>query len=406
MSAIRERLGRASPATRATGAVVGPAVVFGVVLGGIAIDQPVAFGGYVIAVALAVVVLGRMGVIAGLRDLTRGPLGRAVSLILILAFPFTQLTNPLWIRVAGLGAIFAALALGLNIVVGRAGLLDLGYAAFFGIGAFTGAMFSDCARCPMQHHLPWVLALLISGLFGAVFGVLLGTPVLRLRGDYLAIVTLGFGEIVRIALNNLDDVPILHTNLTNGPNGLFGVGHPKIGPVDLGSPINVFGTEVPNVLKYYFVALILMFVIVFVVRRMDSSRIGRAWTAIREDEQAAQAMGINTTRAKLLAFATGAFFGGIAGNIFVHFQTGTSPDDFSFIVSVTVLAMVVLGGMGNATGVAIGAVLLIALPEKLRFVSDYRFLLFGAVLMVMMRFRPEGLVPEQRRRRELTGQET
>jgi branched-chain amino acid transport system permease protein len=378
--------------------------VFAVVLAGIAINQPAAFGGYVIAVALGVVALGRLGVIGALRDVTRGPLGRAISFALILAFPFTQLTNPLWIRVAGLGAIFAALALGLNIVVGRAGLLDLGYAAFFGIGAFSGALLSDCTRCPMQHHLPWLLALLISGLFGAVFGVLLGTPVLRLRGDYLAIVTLGFGEIVRIALNNLDDVPILHTNLTNGPNGLFGVGHPRIGPVDLGSPITVFGTEVPNVIKYYFVALALMLVIVFVVKRMDSSRIGRAWTAVREDEQAAQAMGINTTRAKLLAFATGAFFGGVAGNIFVHFQTGTSPDDFSFIISVTVLAMVVLGGMGNATGVAIGAVLLIALPEKLRFVSDYRFLIFGAILMVMMRFRPEGLIPEQRRRRELTQQ--
>jgi len=386
------------------GAIVVPGVIFGLVLAGIAIDQPAAFGGYIVAVALAIVFLGRSGVITPLRDVTRGPLGRAVSFLLILVFPFTQLHNPLWIRVAGLGAIFAALALGLNIVVGRAGLLDLGYAAFFGIGAFSGAMFSDCARCPMQHHLPWALALLISGLFGAVFGVLLGTPVLRLRGDYLAIVTLGFGEIVRIALNNLDDVPLIHANLTNGPNGLFGVGHPKIGPIDLGSPIDVFGVEVPNVLKYYFVALLLMFVIVFVVRRMDSSRIGRAWTAIREDEQAAQAMGINTTIAKLLAFATGAFFGGVAGNIFVHFQTGTSPDDFSFIISVTVLAMVVLGGMGNATGVALGAVLLIALPEKLRFVSDYRFLIFGAILMLMMRFRPEGLLPEQRRRRELKEQ--
>jgi branched-chain amino acid transport system permease protein len=290
----------------------------------------------------------------------------------------------------------------LNIVVGRAGLLDLGYAAFFGIGAYTGAMLADCARCPMAHHVPWLLALLASGVVGALFGVLLGTPVLRLRGDYLAIVTLGFGEIVRVSLNNLDNVPVIGTNLTNGPNGLFGVGHPKIGPLDLGSSVTIFGTSVPNVLKYYFLALLLMFVIVFVVRRMDSSRIGRAWTAIREDEEAARAMGINTTRAKLLAFASGAFFGGMAGNLFVHFQTGTSPDDFSFIISVTVLAMVVLGGMGNTTGVVLGAILLIAVPEKLRFVSDYRFLLFGAVLMVMMRFRPEGLVPEQRRRLELT----
>src|SRR5439155_18759290 len=169
-----------------------------------------------------------------------------VSLGLVLAFPLTQLNNPVWIRVAALGAIFSGLALGLNIVVGRTGLLDLGYAAFFGIGAYSGAMFSNCARCPVFVPVPWLLALLLSGLIGALFGVLLGVPVLRLRCDYLAIVTLGFGEIIRVTLNNLAQVPVLGTNLTNGPNGLFGVAHPKLGPLDFGSSVSIFGTQVPN----------------------------------------------------------------------------------------------------------------------------------------------------------------
>jgi branched-chain amino acid transport system permease protein len=237
-----------------------------------------------------------------------------------------------------------------------------------------------------------------------LFGVLLGFPVLRLRGDYLAVVTLGFGEIVRVALNNLDHVPLAGINLTNGPNGLFGVQQPTLGPVDLATPLTLFGLELPSILKYYYLELLLTLVIVFVVRRLDRSRIGRAWTAIREDELAARAMGINTTTTKLLAFASGAFFGGIAGNVFVHFQTGTSPEDFSFELSILVLAMVVLGGMGNVAGVVVGSVLLVALPEKLRFVEEFRFLILGLSLMLMMRFRPEGLLPEQRRQRELATQ--
>jgi branched-chain amino acid transport system permease protein len=388
---------------RMVGALLGPLALFALVLGGVAIDDPV---GFVIFSAVTVVVLwllARAGVVKTLRGFAskNTRIASVVTLLIVLLFPMTQLADPVWIRVAALGATFAALAIGLNIVVGRAGLLDLGYAAFFGIGAYTAAMLSACERCPVSFHIPWFAALIASGIVGAMFGVLLGFPVLRLRGDYLAIVTLGFGEIVRIALNNLDQFPGLGFNLTNGPNGLFGVVNPKVGPLDLGAPVSIFGREVPSVINYYYVTILFILLVMFVVRRLDSSRIGRAWTAIREDEQAAQAMGINTTVTKLLAFASGAFFGGIAGNIFVHFQGGTSPEDFSFLVSVTVLAMVVLGGMGNSVGVVIGAVLLIAIPEKLRFVHDYRFLILGAVLMVMMRFRPEGLLPERRRRLEL-----
>ena len=385
-------------------AVTGPLAIFGLVLGGVAIDNPLGFMIFSVLTVVALWLLARAGVIKTIRGLasTNTRLTSVVTGVLVLLFPLTQLADPVWIRVAALGAIFAALAIGLNIVVGRTGLLDLGYAAFFGIGAYSGATLSACERCPVSFHLPWAAALIASGIIGALFGVLLGFPVLRLRGDYLAIVTLGFGEIVRITLNNLDQFPGTNINVTNGPNGLFGVVNPKIGPVDLGAPVSILGRDVPSVINYYYVAIAFILVVMFVVRRLDRSRIGRAWTAIREDEQAAQAMGINTTVTKLLAFASGAFFGGIAGNIFVHFQGGTAPEDFSFLVSVTVLAMVVLGGMGNSVGVVIGAVLLIALPEKLRFVHDYRYLIFGAVLMLMMRFRPEGLLPERRRRLELS----
>jgi branched-chain amino acid transport system permease protein len=396
--------GRAPSKVRLAASVVGPIGLFLLILGGVAIDDPAGFTIFGVVTVLILWFLARAGVINTLRTFASANmrLTSMLTLVIVLVFPLTQLADPVWIRVAALGATFAALAIGLNIVVGRAGLLDLGYAAFFGIGAYTAAMLSECERCPVSFHIPWFAALVASGVVGAMFGVLLGFPVLRLRGDYLAIVTLGFGEIVRISLNNLDEVPGLGINLTNGPNGLFGVVNPKVGPIDLGAPVSILGREVPSVINYYYVTILFILLVMFVVRRVDRSRIGRAWTAIREDEQAAQAMGINTTVTKLLAFASGAFFGGVAGNIFVHFQGGTSPEDFSFLVSVTVLAMVVLGGMGNSVGVVIGAVLLIAIPEKLRFVHDYRFLILGAVLMVMMRFRPEGLLPERRRRLELS----
>ncbi|MGH2721702.1 MAG: branched-chain amino acid ABC transporter permease [Actinomycetota bacterium] len=410
MPAVRERIDRWAARTprpvRALGALAGPAAVFGFLVGAIRLEDPLMFALFCSSGGVLVWLLRRSGVLGVLRAF--GDEHRVLTIVAgasaMLAFPLTQLQSAVWIRVAVLGAVYAALALGLNIVVGRTGLLDLGYAAFFGIGAYAAAMTSSCTGCPIAFPMPWLASLLASAVIGALFGVLLGFPVLRLRGDYLAVVTLGFGEIVRVALNNLDHVPLAGINLTNGPNGLFGVGQPRLGPVDLGTPFSLFGLELPSILKYYYVALLLTLLIVLVVRRLDRSRIGRAWTAIREDELAARAMGINTTTTKLLAFASGAFFGGIAGNVFVHFQTGTSPADFSFDLSILVLAMVVLGGMGNVAGVVVGSVLLVALPEKLRFVEEFRYLFLGLSLMLMMRFRPEGLLPEKRRQRELATQ--
>ncbi|MGH2689286.1 MAG: branched-chain amino acid ABC transporter permease [Actinomycetota bacterium] len=391
---------------RPLGAVAGPAALFAFLVAAIRLEDPLTFALFCSSAGVLGWLLHRSGALGAVRAFREEyrVLTIAAGAVALLVFPLTQLQSAVWIRVAVLGGIYAALALGLNIVVGRTGLLDLGYAAFFGIGAYVGAMTSNCAGCPIAFALPWGASLLASAVVGAFFGILLGFPVLRLRGDYLAVVTLGFGEIVRVALNNLDHVPLVGINLTNGPNGLFGVQQPAVGPLDLGTPLTLFGLELPSILKYYYLELLLTLVIVLVVRRLDRSRIGRAWTAIREDELAARSMGINTTTTKLLAFASGAFFGGIAGNVFVHFQTGTSPDDFSFELSILVLAMVVLGGMGNVAGVVVGSVLLVALPEKLRFVDEFRFLILGLSLMLMMRFRPEGLLPEKRRQRELATQ--
>jgi branched-chain amino acid transport system permease protein len=329
------------------------------------------------------------------------------------------------------------LALGLNIVVGFAGLLDLGYIAFYAVGAYlTGilaspqfaallesviymnpelgdalvAMLGEDIRQNGIHLSVWVIVPL-AALMAGIFGALLGAPTLKLRGDYLAIVTLGFGEIIRIFMNNLND-PI---NFTNGPQGINGI-----------DPIRVFGTSLggeagskatvmigdfamPSVNAYYFLFLLLVIVTVFITSRLQHSRLGRAWVAIREDEIAAKAMGINTRNVKLLAFSMGASFGGVAGAMFASFQGFISPESFSLTESIVVLAMVVLGGIGHIPGVIVGAILVAALPEILRYVVDpvqmllfgkiyieaevMRQLLYGLALVLTMLYRPAGLWP-------------
>jgi len=317
---------------------------------------------------------------------------------LLVMMPVIGGRNGYYLEVATQVCIFAALALGLNIVVGLAGLLDLGYVAFFAVGAYTWAIVGSPhgnvifgGGFPLPAWMFYVF-LLVGLLVAAITGVLLGLPVLRLRGDYLAIVTLGFGEIVNRIMQNL--------NLTKGNVGVAQIPALKIGSFDFGQRHEVAGRTVASFANYYYLELLLLIGIVFVVSRVNRSRIGRAWVAIREDELAAAAMGVNTIAIKLLAFGVGAFFAGGAGSIFTHLNTQASPDSFEFIESVTVLAMVVLGGMGNLGGVILGAILLVVMPEKLRFFQDQRLLLFGAALILMMRFRPEGLIPSARRRRE------
>jgi branched-chain amino acid transport system permease protein len=290
--------------------------------------------------------------------------------------------NDYWIGVMARICLYATLALGLNIVVGFAGLLDLGYVAFFGIGSYVYAFL---ASPHFDVHLPFPLALLVTTVVTGISGILIGAPTLRLRGDYLAIVTLGFGEITYLLLIN-GDRPI---NITNGTNGILSIDRPALA-----------GLVATRNLDYYYLFLLFLGLTLLVSVRLRDSRIGWAWQAIREDELAARAMGINTTVAKLQAFAMGASFAGIGGSFLASWQRSVFPENFLFTESINILAMVILGGAGNLLGVVLGATLLVALPEVFREFQAYRLLVFGLLLMVLMIFRPQGLLSFQGRREE------
>lgn len=361
---------------------------------------------------------------------------------LLLAFPFvaSQFGNS-WVRIADIALLYIMLALGLNVVVGFAGLLDLGYIAFFAIGAYLAGLLASPQFAVMLESLQmeypaageWLLQLLgpavaangihlsvwlivpIAALVAGVAGALLGAPTLKLRGDYLAIVTLGFGEIIRIFMNNLNG-PV---NITNGPQGINLIDPVRIGELSLageagaGGMVRVGSLTMPSVNAYYFLFLLLCVVTVFISARLQHSRLGRAWIAIREDEVAAKAMGINVRNMKLLAFAMGATFGGVAGAMFGAFQGFISPESFTLTESIAILAMVVLGGIGHIPGVVLGAVLLAVLPEVLRHTVEpvqmalfdrvwidaevLRQLLYGLALVLIMLARPAGLWPSPRR---------
>jgi len=336
--------------------------------------------------------------------------------VLLIALPFLVGAGlgRSWVRVLDFALLYAMLALGLNIVVGYAGLLDLGYIAFYALGAYV---FAWLGSPHFGLHLPFWLALPLGATLAGLFGVLLGAPTLRLRGDYLAIVTLGFGEIIRIFLNNLD-APV---NITNGPQGINLIDPIHIGGLSLGQTAHLFGIQLSSPHLYYYLFLGLTLATILVAMRLQDSRIGRAWAAIREDEVAAAAMGINTRNIKLLAFAMGAMFGGLAGGLFAAFQGFISPESFNLMESIMILCMIVLGGMGNIPGVILGALLLTVLPEALRHVGDWqramlghvavdpndlRMLLFGLAMVVMMLYRPAGLIPSRQRKREFSAEES
>jgi branched-chain amino acid transport system permease protein len=320
-----------------------------------------------------------------------------------------------WVRVLDFAMLYVMLALGLNVVVGFAGLLDLGYIAFYAVGAYTAALLTSPHLANQFHwfgqmfpggmHAPYWVVVPIAMSLAAFFGVLLGAPTLRLRGDYLAIVTLGFGEIVRIFMNNLDR-PL---NITNGPQGVTGVDPVHVAGFNLSQTHTLFGFQLPSVYMYYYLFVLCSLLVIWVCTRLQHSRIGRAWAAIREDEIAAKAMGINTRNVKLLAFAMGASFGGLSGAMFAGFQGFVSPESFTFWESVVVLACVVLGGMGHIPGVILGAVLLAVFPEFLRSTMGplqhaifgqqiidtevIRQLLYGLAMVLIMLYRSEGLWP-------------
>ncbi len=294
--------------------------------------------------------------------------------VFALGFPLLFSTYQVNIMITAL--MYVMLGLGLNIVVGVAGLLDLGYVAFYAVGAYAYALLH------LHFGLGFWTVLPIGALLAAAFGILLGFPVLRLRGDYLAIVTLGFGEIIRLILENWNEFSHGPSGIANIPRpGLFGI------EMDLNSAI---------IYLYYLMIALVLFT-VFVVNRLQNSRIGRAWFALREDEIACQAMGIDKTRTKLTAFALGATWAGMVGVIFAAKTTFVNPASFTFLESAIILCIVVLGGMGSIVGVILGALVLILLPEYLRAFSDYRMLVFGAVLVIMMVFRPQGIVSNVRR---------
>jgi branched-chain amino acid transport system permease protein len=375
-------------------------------------------------------------------DTTRNPrkayASMAVLIILLVAFPFfAQNYGNSWVRIADMALLYIMLALGLNIVVGFAGLLDLGYIAFYAVGAYLAGLLSSPQFATLLEsiiyqypalgeslvailgpeiqqngiHLSVWLIVPLAAALAAFFGALLGAPTLKLRGDYLAIVTLGFGEIIRIFMNNLNE-PI---NFTNGPQGINLIDPIKVFGVNLGgeagsrATVFVGSYGMPSVNAYYFLFLFLCVAVVFVTSRLQHSRLGRAWVAIREDEIAAKAMGINTRNVKLLAFSMGASFGGIAGAMFGSFQGFVSPESFSLTESIAVLAMVVLGGIGHIPGVIMGGALLAALPEVLRHVVEplqeklfghvlieaevLRQLLYGLAMVLIMLNRPAGLWP-------------
>jgi branched-chain amino acid transport system permease protein len=333
----------------------------------------------------------------------RRPLLLAAFLVAFL-FPFTQDGSDANMSIATQILIFAATALGLNIVVGLAGLLDLGYIAFLGTGAYVGAMLSNSAFATIGWKPPFFVVMLVGMAVAATFGLIIGSPTLRVSGDYLAIVTLGFGEIFRLAMFNLDGNN--GPPLTNGPNGIPAIPDLNFFGFDFGTVHTVFGIPLGRFSNYYFLLLALIAFVILVFTRLNDSRIGRGWVAIREDERAAEAMGVNTFGLKLLAFAVGASLAGLAGTIKAHQDTSVSPDQYIFLESAFLLSAVVLGGMGTVLGVLVGATILKLLPEKLREVNDYRLLVFGLLLVVMMRFRPEGLVPSKRRQLEFHEDDT
>ena len=333
--------------------------------------------------------------------------------LLILPFVLQYFGNA-WVRIADFALLYVLLALGLNIVVGYAGLLDLGYIAFFAVGAYTYALLSSpqltnafpsiAALFPDGLHTPLYIVIPLSALLAGLFGILLGAPTLKLRGDYLAIVTLGFGEIIRVFLNNLDR-PI---NITNGPKGIGDIDSFTVFGTPLSRKLDLGFTEIPSVTLYYYLFISLVAISILICSRLEHSRIGRAWMAIREDEIAAKAMGIDTRNLKLTAFGIGATFGGVSGAMFASFQAFVSPESFSLMESVMIVAMVVLGGIGYLPGVVLGALLLAALPEVLRYVAGplqemsggrmdsaiLRQLLIALAMVSVMLLRPSGLWPK------------
>jgi branched-chain amino acid transport system permease protein len=371
---------------------------------GIGTEYDELFVGFLITVGFGFAALAKAGLVARISAITgkHRTITMSGAFIAAALFPFTQ-SDDQYATIGVYILIFATVALGLNIVVGLAGLLDLGYVAFLGVGAYTSAMVSGSPSSPFDIHLPFWASALLGAVVAMIFGVIIGAPTLRLRGDYLAIVTLGFGEIFRLAVLNMDGTS--GPDITNGSNGISSIPNLNIFGFDFGQEHSVFGFTIARFANYFLLMLLITLVVVVVFRRSSDSRIGRAWIAIREDETAALAMGINGFRVKLIAFALGAALAGLAGTVQAHVTYTVTPEQYQFahVVppnSAFLLAAVVLGGMGTISGPLVGAALLYLIPAKLQFLGDYQLFAFGVALVLLMRFRPEGLIPNRRRQLE------
>lgn len=371
---------------------------------GIGTEYDELFIGFLITAGFGFAALFKAGLITRIAAITarHSTVTMIGAFVAAAAFPFTQ-SDDQYATIGVYILIFATVALGLNVVVGLAGLLDLGYVAFLGVGAYTAALVSGSPSSPLSIQLPFWASALIGAVVSMVFGVLIGAPTLRLRGDYLAIVTLGFGEIFRIALLNTDGTS--GPDITNGSNGISSIPNLNILGFDFGQEHTILGFTIGRFANYFLLMLLITLVVVVVFRRSSDSRIGRAWIAVREDETAARAMGINGFRVKLIAFALGATLAGLAGTVQAHVTYTVTPEQYMFahVVppnSAFLLAAVVLGGMGTISGPLVGAALLYLIPAKLQFLGDYQLLAFGLALVLLMRFRPEGLIANRRRQLE------
>ncbi|UXY35254.1 branched-chain amino acid ABC transporter permease [Streptomyces albidocamelliae] len=371
---------------------------------GIGTEYDQLFIGFLLTAGFGFGALAKAGLVARVSAITarHRNITMAGAFAAAAAFPLTQ-SNDQYATIGVYILIFATVALGLNIVVGLAGLLDLGYVAFLGVGAYTAALVSGSPSSPLHVQWPFWASALLGAAVAMVFGVLIGAPTLRLRGDYLAIVTLGFGEIFRITVLNMDGTS--GPDVTNGSNGISSIPNLNILGFDFGQEHQLLGATVGRFANYFLLMLLITFIVVVVFRRSSDSRIGRAWIAIREDETAALAMGINGFRVKLIAFALGACLAGLAGSVQAHVTYTVTPEQYQFahVVppnSAFLLAAVVLGGMGTIAGPLVGAALLYLIPAKLQFLGDYQLFAFGVALVLLMRFRPEGLIPNRRRQLE------
>jgi len=367
------------------------AALFAVFMVGLALEDTVLVTGFLLLIVAGAVGWGRLPRLnrwAGERITKDKRFAQLVLVALLAGFPFFFLDNPYLIHLGALAAIFAIMALGLNITLGFCGLLDVGFAVYFAAGAYMSSQLA------VMFDVSFWIGLPLGGLTAAFFGFLVAWPALRVSDHYLALVTLGYGLIMNLLHRNF-------TFLTHGTDGVINIPPPSILGWDFVTPITIGELELPFQINFYFLALIITALTIFVSMRLRDSNLGRQWEAIREDEVAARCFGVNVTRLKIIAFSTGAFFGGLGGAVFAHMIGFVHPDNFVLLTSIMILAMVIIGGMGNIAGVVVGAVALTLIPERLREFEDLRMLLFGGALVLIMIYRPQGLFPNSRRRREL-----